>query len=33
MSIFLGEYEAICETVLARESGAQEVLFDEKNEG
>jgi hypothetical protein len=30
---YLGEFEAICETVLARESGAQGVLFDEKTEG
>jgi hypothetical protein len=30
---FLGEYEAICETALGRESGPKGGLFDEKNRG
>jgi hypothetical protein len=30
---FLGEYEAICETALARESGAYGGLFDEETRG
>jgi hypothetical protein len=30
---YLGEYEAICETALARESGTEGGLFDGKNEG
>jgi hypothetical protein len=30
---FLGDFEAICETALARESGPQGVLIDEKSEG
>jgi hypothetical protein len=28
---YLGEFEAVFKEALARESGAQEVLFDEKN--
>jgi hypothetical protein len=30
---FLGEYEAICETALGRESGPSGGLFDEKTAG
>jgi hypothetical protein len=30
---YLGEFEAEFKKALARESGAQGVLFDEKNEG
>jgi hypothetical protein len=30
---YLGEFEAEFKKVLARESGAQGVLFDEKNRG
>jgi hypothetical protein len=30
---FLGEYEAICETGLGRESGPNGGLFDKKTEG
>jgi hypothetical protein len=30
---FPGEYEAICETALGRESGPYGGLFDEKNRG
>jgi hypothetical protein len=30
---YLGEFEAEFKKALARESGAQVVLFDEKNEG
>jgi hypothetical protein len=30
---YLGEFEAELEKALARESGAQRILFDEKTEG